>query len=135
MRRRVRGPALGAVLTAAVSLAGCQVETAAMGVLNDRSGTFRVSNVEAVVGPNGECQADVSIDPSRLRGRPQAVRPGITECDLVRLNGKPLDVVIADLPDGRRRVEMFYPGSGGTTRGYVFIANRLVSTPPGVWKD
>ena len=116
-------------------LAGCQAEGTATGVVNNSTGTFRGSNVEAVIGPDGQCQADVNVDPSALRPTATAVRPGITECDLVRLQGRPQDVVIADLPDGRRSVEMFYPGNGGTTRGYVFIANRLVSTPPGTLKE
>ncbi|MBV9705108.1 MAG: hypothetical protein JO163_20495 [Methylobacteriaceae bacterium] len=114
---------------------GCQVEGTATGVVNNSIGTFRASNVEAVIGPDGQCEADVNLDPSTLRPPATAVRPGITECDLVRLQGRPQDVVVADLPDGRRSVEMFYPGNGGTTRGYVFIANRLVSTPPGTLKE
>src|SRR5258708_4028631 len=85
----------------------------------------------AVVGPDGRCQADPAAAPSAVT----SVHLGITECDLVRLQGQPKDIVIADLPDGRRRVEMFYAGTGGTTRGYAFIANRLVSTPPGTLKE
>jgi len=126
---------MGLVLAACVGLGASEVETVARGGVNDTPGTFRISNVEAVVGPDGRCQADVSIDPSSARPPATSVHPGITECDLVRLQGAPKDVVIADLPDGRRRVEMFYAGDGGTTRGYVFIANRLVSTPPGTLKE
>jgi hypothetical protein len=133
---RFRSRLMIAVAIAACSgLAACQVETVATGVVNDSAGTFRASNVEAVVGADGRCQADVSLDPAALRPAATSAHLGITECDLVRLQGPPKDVVIADLPDGRRRVEMFYPGNGGTTRGYAFIANRLVSTPPGTLKE
>jgi hypothetical protein len=135
MNRRSRSGSIAVAVAACVWLGACQVETVASGSLNDTPGTFRISNVEAVVGPDGHCQADVSLDPSSARPPATSVHPGITECDLVRLQGAPKEVVIADLPDGRRRVEMFYPGDGGTTRGYVFIANRLVSTPPGTLKE
>ena len=59
----------------------------------------------------------------------------MSTCDLVRVLGKPQDVVVSALPDGRKRVSMFYPGSGGTTRSYTFVDDKLVSTPPGVLKD
>lgn len=123
------------IFTVSGALGACQVEGTAPGAVNGGSGDFRSSNLADVVGSDGRCAADRRGDPTVQEPRVAAVRLGIAECDLVRLQGQPQDVVISDLPDGRRRVEMFYPGNGGTTRGYTFLANRLISTPPGILKQ
>ncbi len=104
----------------ALAAGGC-LETA---IGMNEGSPIHSADVDAIVG---ECQ-----------GAPpgaSSVRQGMAQCDLVRLQGRPKDAVIAEMPDGRRRVELFYPGNGGTTRGYVFIADRLVSTPPGTLKE
>lgn len=136
MTRALDVIALGILPLACAGLLGaCQVETEAVGVANDHLGTFRASNIEAVVGPDGACPTGINLDPAALRQPPASVRKGISECDLVRLQGRPATVTIVDLPDGTRRVEMFYRREGGGTRGYTFVANRLISTPPGALKE
>lgn len=115
------------LIAVAALLGGCQVESNAGGAAGDSS-SFHSASVEAVVGPDGACLSGGRTDPG-------AVRRGMSQCDLVRVLGRPQDVVVSDLPDGRKRVSMFYPGSGGTTRSYTFVADRLISTPPGTLKE
>jgi hypothetical protein len=117
---RLRGMAIGIVIATGAAVGGCQETT--IGVSSDAS--IHDADVDAIVA---ECRSGSSAT--------SVVRQGMAQCDLVRLQGRPRDAVIAQMPDGRRRVELFYPGSGGTTRGYVFIADRLVSTPPGTLKE
>lgn len=122
MRARVQ---LAGGLIGAAALAGCQAQGTAGSATGGDS--FQSTSVESVVGSSACVSAG--------GGDPRAVRLGMAPCDLVRALGRPQDVVVSQLPDGRRRVSMFYPGSGGTTRSYTFIGDRLISTPPGTLKD
>ena len=108
---------------AAAMLAGCQVDSHRAAVA-DGSG-FSSTALESVVGP--------SCAPGE-GGDPRAVRLGMAPCDLVHTLGRPKDVVVSQLPDGGKRVSMFYRGTGGTTRSYTFIGDKLISTPPGELK-
>lgn len=119
--------AAGILVCAAAALGACQVEGNAGAAAGDGS-AFHSASVEAIVGANGGCLSGGT-------GDPRAVRLGMSECDLLRILGRPQDAVVSELADGRKRVSMFYPGTGGTTRSYTFVADRLISTPPGVLKE
>jgi hypothetical protein len=112
---------------AAAMLAGCQVEGSVGGGAGGPD-SFRSASLDAVIGSSGACLSAGNADP-------RSIHLGISPCDLVRVLGRPKDVVVSELPDGRRRVSMFYPGTGGTTRSYTFVADRLISTPPGSLKE
>ena len=55
----------------------------------------------------------------------EAIEPGITECDLVRLKGKPAtDVLVGESGKGQREVQVLYSEPGGREL-YFFVNNRL----------
>ena len=72
--------------------------------------TIRASTTEAVVGPDGRCPADISIDPTLLRpfGPGGVVPLGETECEVVARLGGPYSVVIQRGAAGERLVRMMY---------------------------
>ncbi|MET0745965.1 MAG: hypothetical protein ABWY78_21510 [Microvirga sp.] len=58
-------------------------------------------------------------------GTADAIAPGIGECDLVRLKGKPAtDVLVGESGKGQREVQVMYAEPGGREL-YFFIDNRL----------
>ena len=70
------------------------------------------------LGPDGRCTA-----PST--GTASAIEPGISECDLVRLKGKPAtDVLVGESGKGQREVQVLYSEPGGREL-YFFVNNRL----------
>jgi hypothetical protein len=86
--------------------------------------TARASTQEAMLTPEGECSAGVSLDPS-TRPLPPAIAEGITECELVKIKGtKPTDVLIGDSGKGQREVQVLYSEPGGREI-YLFTDNRL----------
>jgi hypothetical protein len=123
LRRFIFVIALGAL-----PLAGCTVE--ATGFAADPSGyhegSVRASTAEAVIGPDGRCQSDVSIDPATLRGGPAGVRLGATECEVVAIMGGPYSVEIRRGPHGERRTRLTYV-SGPRIGVYHFLDNRLTA--------
>ena len=71
-----------------------------------------------VLGPDGRCTGTSA-------GTATAVEPGITECDLVRLKGKPAtDVLVGESGKGQREVQVLYSEAGGREL-YFFVNNRL----------
>ncbi|HZW48120.1 MAG TPA: hypothetical protein VFF61_11400 [Microvirga sp.] len=71
-----------------------------------------------LLGPDGRCTG-----PST--GTATAIEPGISECDLVRLKGKPAtDVLIGESGKGQREVQVLYSEPGGREL-YFFVNNRL----------
>jgi len=71
-----------------------------------------------VLGPDGNCTV-------RAFGTATAIEPGITECDLVRLKGKPAtDVLVGESGKGQREVQVLYAEPGGREL-YFFVNNRL----------
>jgi hypothetical protein len=71
-----------------------------------------------VLGPDGRCTGNPA-------GTATAIEPGITECDLVRLKGKPAtDVLVGESGKGQREVQVLYSEPGGREL-YFFINNRL----------
>ncbi|WP_445503934.1 hypothetical protein [Microvirga sp. G4-2] len=71
-----------------------------------------------LLGPDGRCTG-----PST--GTATAIEPGISECDLVRLKGKPAtDVLVGESGKGQREVQVLYSEPGGREL-YFFVNNRL----------
>ena len=71
-----------------------------------------------VLGPDGRCTGTPAATAS-------AIEPGITECDLVRLKGKPAtDVLVGESGKGQREVQVLYSEPGGREL-YFFVNNRL----------
>ncbi|WP_262270758.1 hypothetical protein [Microvirga yunnanensis] len=70
------------------------------------------------LGPDGRCTVTGF-------GRATTIEPGITECDLVRLKGKPAtDVLVGESGKGQREVQVLYSEPGGREL-YFFVNNRL----------
>lgn len=123
-----------ALLACAVALAGCSVDIGGFSFTSSsRDGrtttttstlSARASTQEAMLTPDGECSADVSLDPS-TRPLPPMIADGITECELVKLKGaRPTDVLIGDSGKGQREVQVLYSEPGGREI-YLFTDNRL----------
>lgn len=71
-----------------------------------------------VLGPDGRCTGTAA-------GNAAVIEPGITECDLVRLKGKPAtDVLVGESGKGQREVQVLYSEPGGREL-YFFVNNRL----------
>jgi hypothetical protein len=71
-----------------------------------------------VLGPDGRCTGTPP-------GTAPAIEPGIGECELVRLKGKPpTDVLVGESGKGQREVQVLYSEPGGREL-YFFIDNRL----------
>lgn len=114
-------PALAVLI--ALSTGACAVEVA--GFANDKSATARVATSEAVVGEDGRCSADFSIDPATFRGREGDSLLGLTECELVAAKGTPLSVQSGASSSAKRETTMLYMEPTGKTI-YLFANNRLV---------
>ncbi|GJE61604.1 hypothetical protein [Methylobacterium trifolii] len=70
-----------------------------------------------VLAPDGTCTGPVP-------GSAAAIEPGISECDLVRLKGKPpTDVLVGEGRSGRE-VQVLYTEPGAKEL-YFFVDNRL----------
>ncbi|MBM6594310.1 hypothetical protein [Microvirga pudoricolor] len=74
-------------------------------------------NFGPVLGPDGRCTGAAS-------GTAAAIEPGISECDLVRLKGKPATDVLVGEGKGRREVQVLYSEPGGREL-YFFVDNGL----------
>jgi hypothetical protein len=71
-----------------------------------------------VLGPDGRCTGAAT-------GTASVIEPGIAECDLVRLKGKPAtDVLVGESGKGQREVQVLYSEPGGREL-YFFVNNRL----------
>jgi hypothetical protein len=115
-----------AIVLASLS-AGCTVGVS--GFATDfqtfKEGSIRASTSEALVGPDGRCESDVSIDPSLFRPLgPGGVPLGSTECEVVARLGGPYSVVIQRGAAGERLVRLMYV-SGAKLGIYHFVNNRL----------
>lgn len=68
--------------------------------------------------PDGRCTGPAT-------GTATVIEPGIAECDLVRLKGKPAtDVLVGESGKGQREVQVLYSEPGGREL-YFFVNNRL----------
>lgn len=119
--RRISAAVVVSMLALAVG--GCAMEIG--GFVNDRSATARVSTSEAVVGEDGRCTADLSIDPATFRGREGDGLIGLTECELVAAKGPPLSVQTGASSAAKRETTMLYMEPTGKTV-FLFANNRLV---------
>lgn len=113
-----------------VALGGCSVDIGGFSFTQDSRGTrtssvsARASTQEALLTPDGECEAGASLDPS-TRPQPKEIALGITECELVRLKGaRPTDVLIGESGKGQREVQVLY-SEPGAREIYMFTDNRL----------
>ena len=71
-----------------------------------------------VLAADGTCQGTPA-------GAPAAIAPGIGECDLVQLKGKPpTDVLVGESGKGQREVQVLYAEPTGKEL-YFFVNNRL----------
>jgi hypothetical protein len=71
-----------------------------------------------VLGPDGRCTGTPS-------GTATGIGPGIEECELVRLKGKPpTDVLVGESGKGQREVQVLYSEPGGREL-YFFVDNKL----------
>ena len=69
-------------------------------------------------------RAPTDAAPERRRTA-TTIEPGIAECDLVRLKGKPAtDVLVGESGKGQREVQVLYSEPGGREL-YFFVNNRL----------
>lgn len=71
-----------------------------------------------VLGPDGACTGPAPATAA-------AIEPGIGECELVRLKGRPpADVLVGESGRGQREVQVLYAEPGGREL-YLFVDNRL----------
>ncbi len=71
-----------------------------------------------LLGPDGRCTGAST-------GTATLIEPGISECDLVRIKGKPAtDVLVGESGKGQREVQVLYSEPGGREL-YFFVNNRL----------
>lgn len=74
-----------------------------------------------VLAPDGTCTGPAP-------GTAAAIDTGVSECDLVRLKGKPpTDVLVGESGRGQREVQVLYNEPGGREL-YFFTDNRLTRT-------
>lgn len=118
---RLRATVVSAAL--ALGVGGCALEVG--GFVNEKAAVARVATSEAVVGEDGRCTADLSIDPATFRGREGDGLVGVTECELVALKGPPLSVQTGSSPQSRRETTMLYMEPSGKSI-FLFSENRLV---------
>jgi hypothetical protein len=121
--------ALFLALALAPLVAGCTI--GATGFATDfhsyHEGSIRASTAEAVVGQDGRCQSDISIDPALLRPLgPGGVPLGSTECEVVARLGGPYSVETRRGSAGERVTRLTYV-SGARFGAYVFTDNRLTA--------
>lgn len=114
---------IAAAVAAGLMVAGCAMEVG--GFVNEKAAVARVATSEAVVGEDGRCTADLSIDPATFRGREGDGLIGLTECELVALKGPPLSVQTGSSPRAKRETTMLYMEPTGKSI-FLFADNRLV---------
>jgi hypothetical protein len=116
-------------LALAPMVAGCTVGAAGFATdFNEvHEASIRASTAEALVGPDGRCEADISIDPSVFREQAHSGIPlGLTECEVVARLGGPYSVEIKRGPRGERLTRLTYV-SGPRFGAYDFTNNRLTT--------
>jgi len=118
------------MLALAIGLGGCAVDMGGFSFVSDGNKTTTssasavIATGERMLGPDGECEAAGSLDPS-TRPLPGEIAIGITECELVKLKGaRPTDVLIGSSGKGQREAQVLYSEPGGREI-YMFTDNRL----------
>ena len=111
----------GWVLTLALGLAGCNSSRPQPEIAAAPAPAARPTGpvlAGPLLGPDGRCTGAAP-------GTASAIEPGIGECELVRLKGKPpTDVLVGESGKGQREVQVLYAEPGGREL-YFFIDNRL----------
>ena len=74
--------------------------------------------------PEGVCEGGDSLAAAPAT-RPMEIALGIGECELVRLKGKPTDVLIGESGKGQRETQVLYAEPTGREI-YLFTDNRLL---------
>ncbi len=109
------------LIFAALGLAACNgsrpAPAAAVSAPVMPATTVATPNYGPVLGPDGRCTGTPT-------GTASAIEPGIAECDLARLKGKPATDVLVGEGKGRREVQVLYAEPGGREL-YFFVDNRL----------
>ncbi|QRM27965.1 hypothetical protein [Microvirga sp. VF16] len=119
----MRTKVLSGVAFVALALAGCTstsstLPSAAVATAPAPTASLGPVIEGPVLGPDGRCTGTAL-------GTASAIEPGITECDLVRLKGKPAtDVLVGESGKGQREVQVLYSEPGGREL-YFFVNNRL----------
>ncbi len=112
---------LAAALTAALAACGPRSEPVQVAVAAPppaARAAAAAAFVGPVLGPDGACTGTVPATAA-------AIEPGIGECELVRLKGKPpTDVLVGESGRGQREVQVLYAEPGGREL-YLFVDNRL----------
>jgi hypothetical protein len=109
--------------------AGCSIDAAGFATdFHDyHEASIRASTAEALVGPDGRCQSDISIDPAMLRpAASSGVQLGTTECQVVARLGGPYSVETRRGTSGERLTRLTYV-SGPKIGIYLFTDNRLTA--------
>ena len=118
----MRGVA-GAVLVLALSVSACNTRraervSAAAPPRAPSAAPAAPAIAGPVLGPDGRCTGAAPVTAS-------GIQPGIGECELVRLKGKPpTDVLVGESGKGQREVQVLYSEPGGREL-YFFVDNRL----------
>ena len=112
------------MVLAALGLAACNSQPAPVAAIPSAApvpaapAALRTPDYGPVLGPDGRCTGTAS-------GTAIAIEPGIAECDLVRLKGKPAtDVLVGESGKGQREVQVLYSEPGGREL-YFFVDNKL----------
>jgi hypothetical protein len=124
----IRVPSVAALLLAPLA-GGCTIDATGFATNSHgyHEGSIRASTTEALVGPDGRCQSDISIDAGLLRPLgPGGVPLGSTECQVVASLGGPYSVEIRRGGAGERLARLMYV-SGAKLGVYVFTDNRLTA--------
>ncbi|QRE74655.1 hypothetical protein F1D61_14555 [Methylobacterium aquaticum] len=122
MRRTVIGIALMGAALAGLPLAGCSSTDRAAPPVNLASPPKPAPPPTPSWGPvlaqDGTCTGTVPSTATEIA-------PGIGECELVRLKGKPpTDVLVGESGRGQREVQVLYTEPGAKEL-YFFVNNRL----------
>jgi hypothetical protein len=114
--------AAGAAMALSLALSACNAgrseSVAAAAPAAPAPSTAGPAFAGPLLGPDGRC-----TEPGA--GTATAIAPGIGECDLVRLKGRPAtDVLVGESGKGQREVQVLYAEPGGREI-YLFVNNRL----------
>lgn len=122
MRRTVNGIAIVGIALAGIALSGCSSTDRAAPPVTIAAPKPppppSASPWGPVLGPDGTCTGAVPTAATEIA-------PGIAECELVRLKGKPpTDVLVGESGRGQREVQVLYTEPGAKEL-YFFVNNRL----------
>jgi len=112
------------MVLAVLGLAACNSQPAPVAAIPSATpvpaapAALRTPDYGPVLGPDGRCTGAAAATAV-------AIEPGIAECDLVRLKGKPAtDVLVGESGKGQREVQVLYSEPGGREL-YFFVDNKL----------